>query len=790
MMKRFSLLLILLCCCAGAARAEERYLRYRVLSPGVPTTATIGVHSHVLSETSWNPIEKPGVISNYGLYIPPDTWSPWRQLPGPPTWGSIFLNLKAAEPIKAAKVEFQLATYPDEKDVVRQFTEATETGNAVAFIIPAEGILENPRGIETLSESYARRRRVAQEVAIPANRRPQLLRFSGWQVSGNPTLKDSEEYELETTRMMGFNTFGQRGAGKYIQDGTAHADLDYVDSLKYTPEELKRLAFVMIFDEPGWSIGFNAMWPRTKGDIGFREYLKKNGVSPALFGKKSLDEVSHINRTNEVAANAGITQRRLWYWSCRYTYDLDADYYTAITNKLEAKYPGAQSTVNYTDHSILLGQGVAMSNPDIYAWGRRRAVSMQWSEDWFSAGLTSWGNGMYQKLAFLVDIMRQAGRYNKPEQTLGYHVVSNVYDPFSPFTDQTVGARLNLLLGRGAKTFSFFNYGPTSSGTVDWWADGSPTIRGTADALKMLGGKHIEPFLWEGKPGKTEACMFYSIPAAFWQNQNKGDKNNYEKQLLYCMLAQEHIAADVIDTTDLDRWIADYKIAYLVDYNIPSAQAAKLAAWVKAGGVLVAWPDAGTRDEFNDPLNVFPTEVGRNRFGNGWVVRYADRMAEKWWERMMALNKDKTFRPVITDTLYRSTVAAPALNLARIKRPVTASEFGIDVRALYSVRGVAVPVVNLRYLFPSEHQTIVKNEDGTEKLTYPTENRFEDGCVRYTKTSPASVTLQDAADIVQVHSSRLGILPFTRQGNAVTVKFPLNTTDVLIFSRTKMPVTG
>jgi hypothetical protein len=364
-------------------------------------------------------------------------------------------------------------------------------------------------------------------------------------------------------------------------------------------------------------------------------------------------------------------------------------------------------------------------------------------------------------------------------------VVGNAYDPFSPYTDQTVSARVNLLLGRGVKTFSFFNYGPTSSGTVDWWADSAPLMRGTADALRLLGGKHIEPYLWEGEPGKTEACMFYSIPASFWQTQNKALNDNYEKQLLYCMLAQEHIPADVLDTTDLDRWIKDYKVAYLVDVNMPKAQAEILLDWAKAGGVLVLWPQAASRDEYNEPLGVFAPGPGKTQVGRGWVVRFEKRMASEWWDRMVTLNKDKSNRPVITDTEFRSAVATPALQLAKIQRPVVANSNGIDVRALYSPRGVAVPVVNLRYLFPSEHQK-VQRVDGVDKLVFPTESEFADGCVRYTREKPAAVTLNNAAGIVQVHSSRLGSLPFTREGDSVTVKLPLNTTDVLIFSRTRV----
>jgi hypothetical protein len=774
--------LFLIAVISHTAHAEERYLRYRVLAPTMPTLGTIAVQSHILNETSWTPIERPGTISNFGLYLAPNIWSPWTRLPAPPTWGTIQLNLKGTDPITATKVEFQVASFASQEHVVRQFIEATETGGSVAFIIPPEGILENPRGIETLSESYARRRKVAAEVAISPDLRPQWLRFTGWHVSGNPTLKDSEAYEIETTKMLGFNTFGQRDAGQYIYNATTAGSEAWVDTLKYSPEELKRLAFVMVEDEPSWHSGFKAMWQRTGGDVAFREYLRTQRVEPSLFGKKSLDEIALINRDQPVAADAPLEQRCLWYWSCRYTYNLDADYYAAITKKLEEKYPGAQSTVNYSDHQILLFEGVALNNPDIFAWGRRRAVAMQWSEDWFGAGLTSWGNGMYQKLGFLADLMRSAGRAATPPQALGYHVVGNAYDPFTPFTDATVGARINLLLGRGVKTFSFFNYGPTSAGTVDWWADSASFARGVADALRVVGNPKVEPYLWNGQPEKAQTCVFYSIPASFWQRQNKTQSDNHEKQLLYCMLAQEQIPADVIDTTDLSRWINEYQAAYFVEPNIPKGQAIRLMEWVKTGGVLVLWPEAGTKDEYNSTLDIFPRAPGETSLAKGKIVRFSQRMATQWWERVVAENQDKSGRAVIFDPQLRAAVAKPALDYAKVTRPVFANSKGIDVRALDSTQGIAVPVVNMQYLFPHEHQK-VQTLNGVDKIIYPMDSEFSDGCVRYTKEKPASVTLTAAKDIAQVYSSRLGKLPFTRKGDSVTVQFPLNSTDILIFSR-------
>ena len=791
MKERITILLTLLLVLATFSHAEDRYLRYRLLTPQVSSIATISVQTHVQTDTlswAWDSIEQPGIISYAGLYLPKNTWSVWRKLPGTPFWGTVYLNVKAADPLKAVKVEFQLATWPSDDEIVKQFTESSETGNSVGFIIPPGGIIEGRSAIETLSESYARRRKVAEGVAIPDYRQPKLLSFSGSGVNGNRTLKGSDIFEFGTTRMIGFNTYSQRNAGRFTQEGTAASDITLADQLNFSPDDVKRMAYVLFFDEPAWYSGFWPMWTRTNGNEGFHKYLKDAAVDPALFGKKSMDEVGHIPFDKRVPADAPIEQRRLWYWSCRYTFDLDADNFAAISHKILEKYPTVNTTVNFSDHGFLLGEGIATGGPDVFAWGRRGAVTMQWSEDWLFAGLTSWGNGMYQKMGFLTDIMRSAQRYQYPDRPLGYHVVSNSYNPFTPYVDMTISARVNLLLGRGVKYFSFFNYGPTSSGTSDWWADDAATMRGTAEAIHLVGGAHVEPFLWNGKPGPADACIFYSIPAKFWQNQNNAGADNVDIQLLYCMLAQEQVQTDAIDTTDLDRWVKQYKVAYLVDQNIPAGQIANLRKWVEAGGVLVLWPQAGTRNEYNEPLAAFPAEPGKTQLGNGWIIRFDDRPAAKWWDRVVEANKTKTFRPVILDLEYRHKVSAPALELAKVHQPVTANGDGIDIRTLYSKDGIAVPVVNLQYLFPSEHQKLQKMNGKDVIINPTTETTFPDGCVRYTKEKPLTVTLNDAEGIVQVYSSRLGNLAFKRVGTAISVSFPLDTTDILIFSKVKIPV--
>ena len=46
--------------------------------------------------------------------------------------------------------------------------------------------------------------------------------------------------------------------------------------------------------------------------------------------------------------------------------------------------------------------------------------------------------------------------------------------------------------------------------------------------------------------------------------------------------------------------------------------------------------------------------------------------------------------------------------------------------------------------------------------------------------------LNNVADIVQECSSRVGNLAFTRERNSTTIELPLNTSDILILSFTKL----
>jgi len=738
-------------------------MRYRLLEPVTPSVATVSAHSNVnLPEMAWswgrNPM--PGMLSNGGLYIPPGVWSPWRRLPSSPMRGDIGLTLKGADPISRCKVDVQVASWPEEKYIARSMTIESTTGAQVAFTLPLN-ILETPDLIETLPETFLRRRKLAESVGVPEELRPKLLRFGASAVGGDDTVADSEKYELETTRRLGLNTWSQKWlSGQYLAVATTGGSLEWWSRLKLTPEDRSRLAYVMVEDEPTWYTGFNPIWAKT-GEQGFRDYLIKEGVTPDMLGVKSLEEIRHLKRNQPVAEDAPISQRRLWYWSCRYTDATSSKYFANLNKGIQESLTNVPVSINYSDHQAGM-LGGALGGPGGVDWfenGRLNAVSLHWTEDWMFSGINSWGKGVFQKVAYFADLLRGAARYQGiGPASVGFYPVCVGWDPKGAGLSRDVPVRVNLLLGQGCKTFSYFNYGPTTHATCDYWADSAPIARGVADTARMVGDAKIEPYLWEGMPVDPQVCLVYSVDNFYWLEANKTQEDEFERQHMYCMLQQNQIPVDIIAGRDLKKFIGNYKAAYVVDRILAEKSANDLKKWAEAGGVLVLGPDAATKNEYNEPMSVFVNESGKTRVGKGWVVRFKDREGALWWKSTVELC-GKTKWASSFDREHQEIVCQPALELAGIVRPVTVDAPGIVADPLVGPNGVAVPLVNLRGLNEKNGTPIAK----------------------------LKVTLADGKGVSKAWSSRRGALPLSKEGGAVSVVLPLDYADVLIFSRNPNP---
>jgi hypothetical protein len=752
------------------ALSGDCFIRYRLQSPANPSYAKVRFQPHSLgaeTHVSWEGVPLPGNISYSQLFVPAGKWSEWYEFPDKKGWGTVYLDIVSIEPLKEVATQIQVATWPEEKSVVKTLDISSKTGGSVGFMLPPN-LLDKPEWLESLPDGQARRMALATELDVhKKGRAPELFSFTPSGVADSPTIAGAYDVEREIVRKIGMNTDAvpakktavdmpffilHNTGGSEEHDGKAKKQIDDYNA---TVEVKGKSLYTIMTDEPGWNTGFNPIWAKT-GNDGFLDYLRKNNVQCSEFGAKTYDEIKHIGREKPVAADAPLNQRKLWYWSCRYTYDTGAEYFLERTQTSRKTFPDTLTTVNFPDHSILMNSGmIAAYGPDYFAFGRKNALTMYWTEDWMFSGINSWGNGLYQKVGYLGELLRAAARYHEPKAQLGFHVVGMGYNPFSKETDRTFAMRTLLLAGKGVKIFSFFKYGPTSQVTVDFSSDDAPAIRGIADATQLVGAKNIEPYLYAGQPLPASTCIIFGTTAEYWQAQNKMDDNNKEKQHLYCMLTQEQVPTEIIDSFDLSKFIRNYKCAYFVDMNIRKESAENLMAWVKDGGTLCLWPGAASKDEYNEPLKLFPEEAGKSKSGKGLIVRLDEYPGKKWWENTKKMCADANSGwPSIFDRETSAGIAAFAKPYAN--PPVTVSANGVIADALVSTLGTAVTLVNLQ---------------GT----------YDKGGARYLNLK---VVLRDGKDIKKAWSSRQGDLPMSIEGGGqVSVTLPLMSTDIVVFSK-------
>jgi hypothetical protein len=183
---------------------------------------------------------------------------------------------------------------------------------------------------------------------------------------------------------------------------------------------------------------------------------------------------------------------------------------------------------------------------------------------------------------------------------------------------------------------------------------------------------------------------------------------------------------------------------------------------VEAGGVAVLGPESATCNEFNEPMSVFPAAPGQHQVGKGWVVRFKECEGKLWREASVALNRANPKAAVghlywyaDFDATHRDIVCQPALELAKVGRPVLVSAPVVIAEPLVSAKGVAVPLVNMRTMYKKGGTTYEKLE----------------------------VTLADGRAVTKAWSSRQGALKLKRQGAAVSVTLPLDCTDIVVFGR-------
>ena len=256
------------------------------------------------------------------------------------------------------------------------------------------------------------------------------------------------------------------------------------------------------------------------------------------------------------------------------------------------------------DHPYFSGTGLGMGMTPNPTWGgyplacdwfdiaRRQAVDMIGIEDWMGLQYmygpsTTWEG--FQLMGFQAAIFRSGSRNTLP-----------IMAWITPSDETNLRLKTASALCQGAKHFFYWTYGPTATSTENYWSDLRGAYDGVAAVTRQLAA--AEHVLAPGRPRPTRVALLYSISSDLWQPW--GYVHMLERRGLYLSLVHDQYLVDLLSEEDFEAGrLDDYDVLYTADPCLKQAAVDAIAAWVRRGGHLFGSAAAGSRNEFNEPVD-------------------------------------------------------------------------------------------------------------------------------------------------------------------------------------------
>jgi len=336
---------------------------------------------------------------------------------------------------------------------------------------------------------------------------------------------------------------------------------DYAETLK----KGNKAHSIMLMDEPG--LLFEHITGCAYCKSNFPDYLKKNGVN--LAGEPSKDKKDAL---------------RYW-WSCRYYQHIMTEF-LRVGSDASLKYmPHLPTAVNFSTE--LLGGNMLNRSCnwfDIYNSG---ALTCGWGEDWANTTRT------YQSNGYLFSVLRAACR----KRQLGFGMINVLVDR----PEWVIQCKAFLSIAHGAKSITFFNYGPWYVNTSDSQSHRPEIYKAIKKVTFTVGA--IDKNLMETTPARGDAAQLWSEASDVW---NMFEDNPFGKERVYLNLLLRHCQyrIDTVSTYDLDTVLNNYKLLFVSDSHLERKYAPAIEKWVKNGGTLFLTAGALQFDELNRPLGL------------------------------------------------------------------------------------------------------------------------------------------------------------------------------------------
>lgn len=815
------------------------------------------------------------------------------------TGGSLNGERQFENASKGLEMEFEFSF---NGKVIKTFREEGLHGSTVGIVLPYYRLAggKTPRDAEFLSEltglsGYAKRRAdFLTSLPSAAGPRPQrfamITAFNGYGESHYFGIRYSSreviEQEVRSLRALGINGF-QGGPNFLIRQAMASEGLGApfrraleTNSFGYPvpradgntaepgagcpfhPQVAERSAAgVKAAMEAALALEVDEIWGITVDEIGsvfdlspegkahistcphcaagFREFLAKEGLTPADFGSKDWSEISPAPIFEKGSEPVWLENRRdamLGYWTRRFNCYASA--------QLFRPHREAFAAANETKKQLLAqnpSDAAAQRRPWIYTGAMRGNTFLMGghSLDFFN---------FYREAdtAFVYETSNRDARIWSWDSYLcdvGRTLKNEFGKEFGILVKPHRGAPIQRALAavsRGATMINWYTYGPDYAkgdsfsqnlGTCELVAKANHLIAQAEDALYDCRWVHA-PQVAVVKPRTSEVWRGLDpspVGPAAWENA----------KWMYTMLQHAHLPVAAIDEGMLETAsLEQYKAIYVSGTHLRRTAAARLANWVAAGGVLVTSGAGLVKDEYNQPLDNLQPVLGLQQrmpaemwgvvstYGATQLAAIKKLSSPGAKPAGLILSDAENSQPLAvgrevlqpgpsSTVLARFTDGAAAMVQNRFGKgqaytlgffpgveysaPLLTDSFDMGVDFSASLRqlatgpatDVAQPAVDASH--PLVEGVLVEQPENKKRAvtlanwTYAVRGYREDESgrrsrmIRHVPLENVTVRIRNAGDVQKVTSCELGELPLERQGEWIQVQLPhLAEGDVLL----------
>lgn len=323
----------------------------------------------------------------------------------------------------------------------------------------------------------------------------------------------------------------------------------------------------------------------------FRKWAAGQGLQPALFGKKSWDEVRMLT-VAELVRNP--EEARLFYWSRRFSGYLTPRMFNLSAEAIHqhAPNPAMRGFVALSGHSLYFPSSQPL---DMFQLAAGPAM-MPGISDWMSLG--SWFWDSHQAVAFSM-APYNAGARRYGQEPLNYPMMHCV----GPST-----YRSYTMLANQARYISFYNFGPAYAVTEGHWSENDDcydAVQRTANRAAL-----VDDVLAKATARPSRVAMLYAMSNEYWNPQG----SFADKRASFLALAHEYYQPELVTEDQVNAGaLKHYDALYVLDPIVSAAAQEQIEKWVQGGGLLWACADALSRNEYNESHDLFKRTAALTR---------------------------------------------------------------------------------------------------------------------------------------------------------------------------------